>query len=99
MRFLFLLLIALWGFMLLGRALMWILRALLGGTGRPSPVRGGETNSVEAARRLVRDPMCGVHVAENLALPLRAGDDTLYFCSAACRDKYVLATKKYAANG
>lgn len=99
MRFLFLLLILLWGLMLLGRALMWILRALVGGTEKSRPARDGDAKSVEASTHLVRDPVCGVHVAENRALPLRSGNDTFYFCSASCRDQYLVGTKKYAANG
>jgi len=59
------------------------------------------------SRRLVRDPVCGAHVAEVLAIPLREGDELLHFCSVACRDNYLLAagkskdanTKKIAANG
>ncbi len=38
-------------------------------------------------RRLVRDPVCGMHVAEVLAMPLREGGETLHFCSVACRDE------------
>ena len=50
------------------------------------------------ARKLVRDPVCGLHVAEVLALPLRQDGELLHFCSAACRDKYVGQTRKIAAN-
>jgi YHS domain-containing protein len=52
-----------------------------------------------AARRLVRDPVCGTHVAEVLAIPLREGGELVHFCSAACRDKYVNDTQRLAANG
>ncbi len=58
------------------------------------------------ARRLVRDPVCGAHVAEVLSIPLREGGELLHFCSTACRDQYLLAnagkdpnTKKIAASG
>jgi len=60
------------------------------------------------ARRLVRDPACGAHVAEVLAIPLREGGELLHFCSIACRDEYLHAnagknndanTKKIAATG
>ncbi len=50
-------------------------------------------------RKLVRDPVCGMHMAEVLALPLRQDGELLHFCSAACRDKYVNATRKIAATG
>jgi|SRR5208337_581712 len=50
-------------------------------------------------RKLVRDPVCGMHIAEVLALPLRQDGELLHFCSTACRDKYLSETRKIAANG
>ena len=50
-------------------------------------------------RKLVRDPVCGMHIAEVLALPLRQDGELLHFCSPACRDKYLSETRKIAANG
>ena len=38
--------------------------------------------------RLVRDPVCGTHVAPNAALSLSAGGATHYFCSEKCRTEY-----------
>jgi YHS domain-containing protein len=40
------------------------------------------------AVRLVRDPVCGTHVAPNAALSLSAGGTTHYFCSEKCRSEY-----------
>jgi YHS domain-containing protein len=37
---------------------------------------------------LVRDPHCGTYILESTALQVRAGHETLHFCSAACRDAY-----------
>jgi YHS domain-containing protein len=42
----------------------------------------------DAAVRMVRDPVCGMFVVADRALPLADGRTTQYFCSAACRDKY-----------
>src|SRR5262245_28455425 len=70
--------------------------------GRESADVAGDSEAVGFARRLVRDPVCGVHVAEVLAIPLREGVETLHFCSMACRDKYAegrTVTEKMAANG
>jgi len=36
-----------------------------------------------------RDPVCGAYVDEQLALPLRAGEKTHYFCSEECRRKFM----------
>ena len=55
------------------------------------------TNSI--ARKLVRDPVCGMHLAETIAIPMRNGSEMLHFCSVECRDKYVKGTQKLAANG
>ena len=59
----------------------------------------GDAPGATAGQKLVRDPVCGMHVAENLALPLREGTETVHFCSSECRDKYASGTKKFVANG
>ena len=38
--------------------------------------------------RLVRDPVCGTHVAPASALSLAAGGTTHYFCSEKCRAEF-----------
>ena len=81
MRFLFWLLIVSWSVALLRRALAWMLRGAMpaqteqdsGGAAAGAGV-GSESSDPQsgvAARRLVRDPICGMHVAEVLAVPLR----------------------------
>lgn len=98
MRFLFWVLILSWSVTLLRRAVAWMLR---GATTAPQQGTAGSSSNQDAAttRRLVRDPVCGVHVAEVLAIPFREGGETLHFCSIACRDQHVGSTKKFAANG
>jgi YHS domain-containing protein len=105
MRFLLLLIIALWTFALLRRAVAWVLR---GAGSAPEPRAGGASaggvnepsaSGIEASRRLVRDPVCGGHVAEYRAIPLREGGELIHFCSTECRDQYVGSQKKLAANG
>ena len=109
MKFLFWVLIVSWSVALLRRVLAWMVRGAMptqadqdaasaaagGGVGQGS----GEAQSGVAARRLVRDPVCGMHVAEVLAIPLRESGELLHFCSVACRDKYVKSTERLAANG
>jgi hypothetical protein len=108
-RFLFWLLILSWSVALLRRVLAWMVRGAMpaqadqdatgsaagGGVGTES----GNAQSGVAARRLVRDPVCGMHVAEVLAVPLRESGELVHFCSVACRDKYVNGTQRMAANG
>ena len=38
--------------------------------------------------QMVKDPVCGTYVVPDSALSIRTGRETMYFCSAACRDKY-----------
>jgi hypothetical protein len=108
-RFLFWLLIVSWGVRLLRRVLAWMVGGAMpsetnehaagfpAGAGvRSAP--GDGANGV-AARRLVRDPVCGLHVAEVLAVPLRDRGELVHFCSLACRDEYVNGRQRMAANG
>jgi hypothetical protein len=104
-RFLFWLLIVSWSVVLLRRVLAWILPGAMpaqteqdaagAGVGSGS----GDTQNAAAPRRLVRDPVCGIHVAEVLAIPLRESGELVHFCSVACRDKYVNGSQRMAANG
>lgn len=71
---------------LLRRALRYLVRnaGVPAGTGAgPSTVDAGT-----ASQQLVRDPVCGMHVAQSLALAVRDGATTVYFCSPECRAKY-----------
>jgi hypothetical protein len=102
-RFLFWLLILSWSVALLRRVVRWMLQSSAGEPS-PTPDVAGSSGAVGMARRLVRDPVCGVHVAEVLAVPLRDHGELLHFCSNGCRDQYLLAhpdknTNKIAANG
>jgi YHS domain-containing protein len=51
------------------------------------------------SQKLVRDPVCGMHIAPSLALTVKQGGETVHFCSPECRDKYLGNTQKFAANG
>jgi YHS domain-containing protein len=43
---------------------------------------------------LVRDPVCGMHMAAELSLPVKQGAEVLHFCSPECRDKYLGETTR-----
>ena len=97
LKFLFWVVVISWSMKLLRRAIGWMLR------GAAATAQGtdkfGAPEDTGTAHRLVRDPVCGTHVAEEVSLPLREGDVVLRFCSAACRDAYAGSTRKMAANG
>jgi hypothetical protein len=103
LRFLFWLLVLSWGVRLLRHVLAWTMRRATTPPSQEDANVAGTTEAVGLARRLVRDPVCGVHVAEVLAIPLREGTETLHFCSTVCRDQYASSihrvTNKLAANG
>jgi YHS domain-containing protein len=93
LRYLFWVVVISWG--------VAILRRLVGQMGKgefqSTPPMDVPSNAV--TQKLVRDPVCGMHIAEGLALPVKQGAETLFFCSAECRDKYLSETRKFAANG
>jgi len=95
-RFLFWLLVVSWSVWLLRRVFGWMLR-----NGAPVQTRHEDAAGQQASgasRRLVRDPVCGIHVDETLSIPMREGGELLHFCSIACRDAYLSGTKKFVAN-
>jgi YHS domain-containing protein len=108
-KFLFWVLIVSWSVALLRRVLAWMLRGAMpaqaeqdaagSAAGAGAGVAPGDAQGGVAASRLVRDPICGMHVAEVLAVPLRESGELVHFCSMACRDKYVSGTRRMAANG
>jgi YHS domain-containing protein len=92
-RFLFWTLVLSWG--------VWLLKRLF--NSQVQAAQSAESDARSAAestgRRLVRDPQCGMHVAEELAVPIRMGNEMIHFCSPECRDRYLQETHKLAANG
>ena len=94
-RFLFWVVVVTWGI----RLLRWVFNGSLREAGKSqagSTTTGATTE--ETARRLVRDPVCGTHVAEVLAIPLHEGSEVVHFCSVHCRDQYTASLRKFAAN-
>ena len=103
LKYLFWLLVVSWSVALLRRVAKWMINRaarestrMSGGAAAAAP---GNAQDGLAVRRLVRDPVCGMHVAEELAIPLREGGELIHFCSTECRDQYVARLQKKAANG
>jgi YHS domain-containing protein len=77
--------VILWAILLvvITRSLSRLLHGLLEGAGytreHPAPRSVG----------LVRDPICGVFVVPGQALSAGSGTTTRYFCSEACRRKWI----------
>ncbi|HTP69853.1 MAG TPA: hypothetical protein VMJ35_13180 [Dongiaceae bacterium] len=92
LRFLFWVLVLSWVVRFLGRLVSQMGRGV--STSRPYV----DVPNDAVTKKLVRDPVCGMHLSEGLALPLRQGSETVYFCSAECREKYLDGGKRFAAN-
>ena len=92
LRFLFWVVIVSWSISLLRR-----LVAGMGGAtmNRKDPL---DVPSDGVARKLVRDPVCGMHLAENLAIAEQSSGSPVYFCSEECRNKFMGEPRKYVAN-
>ena len=95
-RFLFWIVVVSWGFRLVGRLLSGLFQSTQASAPSEPP---RDVDSKEGSRLLVRDPVCGVHIAEVLAIPLREDSQLLHFCSPACRDAYLSSSRTLAANG
>jgi YHS domain-containing protein len=97
-RFLFWLLIVSWSMWLLRRFVGWLLRDAAAAT-QQSTDATSMAQTAEVARRLVRDPVCGMHIDETLSIPFRVEGELIHFCSTDCRDKFAGSVQKMAANG
>jgi len=91
LRYLFWIVVVSWSVSILRR----IVGKMVSGGVRPQPYVDVPNDAVN--QKLVRDPVCGMHVAEGLALPLKDGE-LVHFCSTECRDKYLSETKKFSAS-
>ena len=73
--------------MVMARAVWRVIDGVMDGlSGRAAGGRGG--NVPARGVQMVRDPVCGTYVIPDRALALADGPGRVYFCSAACRDKY-----------
>jgi len=91
-RFLFWVLIASWSVSLLRRLVNSMGGAV---SDRSQPM---DVPSDAVSRKLVRDPVCGMHLTEGLAIVEHNGGQPVFFCSEECRDKFMGEPKKFAAN-
>jgi YHS domain-containing protein len=93
LRFLFWVLIVSWSVSLLRRLVNSMGAAA---TNREQPM---DVSSDAVSRRLVRDPVCGMHLAEGLAIAERSSSgEPVFFCSEQCRSKFMDQPRKFAAN-
>ena len=71
----------------LARALLRFFGGVVqGATSRPA---GGTRRAAPAPTKMVQDPICGTYVVPAKALVVSRGKDSAFFCSEACRAKYL----------
>ena len=69
--------------------LRMVLRLLFPARRRTTATKPPSPGPIErAGGELVRDPQCGTYVPKARAIAVQRGGETLYFCSAKCRDEY-----------
>lgn len=74
----------------------WIFKKAFEGAGTQNAnVRGRVQPNVpmQGPRRLLRDPVCGTYVAEDISYSLRQGGESFHFCSPNCRKHYQEANR------
>ena len=54
----------------------------------PSSGANQRARPIPSAEALKRDPVCGTFIAPSSSVRTTVEGETLYFCSAECRDKY-----------
>jgi Cu+-exporting ATPase len=57
----------------------------------------GET-SADAAAVIVKDPVCGMEIEKaNAVAAADYNDETFYFCSASCRERFLSAPQRFVS--
>jgi len=90
LQFLFWVLLVSWVVKLVGR--------VIGGAGATAKTPSHPQREPAGGKRLVKDPVCGMHMAQELALPLEANGEVLHFCSEECRSQYERSMVRRAAS-
>jgi YHS domain-containing protein len=75
-------------FLLVIFLLRFVMR-LVRGVAQGMSSTGNRTTGAKPPVKMVADPVCGTYVIPGKALQATRGRDTHYFCSEACRDKWV----------
>jgi YHS domain-containing protein len=99
MRFLIWLVVLFWTIAVLRRVAVWMLRGFINSLARRQSIPADQQQSAVSSHRLVRDPICGVHLPEDKAITLGVQGEVVHFCSVKCRDQYTASQQKFAANG
>ena len=77
-----------------------LVRSFLAKLLNPSPFEShsgkrtrGHQTSAPTSGTMIKDPQCGMYVAENLAIHAQIHGTSVYFCSEKCHTSYVSEAK------
>jgi YHS domain-containing protein len=81
----------LWRALLLITALWFVQRlfASVFGPIRKTHNEGNREPKSQKTNKMVKDPICGMYLDPRLALPVESRQETHYFCSQECKNKYL----------
>jgi YHS domain-containing protein len=74
----------------------WIFKKALQSAGPQNASMRGRVQPnapMQGPKRLVRDPVCGTYVAEDISYSLMQGGESLHFCSQNCMKHYQEANR------
>jgi YHS domain-containing protein len=75
---------------IVGIFLSGISQAMKGASGAPGARSSSQaSNQVPLTGELKKDPVCGTYVAAASSIKETVAGQTIHFCSAQCRDKFV----------
>jgi len=72
----------------LGALARMLMNWALGTSSSPASSQRSPTAPPSGSTMLHKDPVCGAYVSEAVAVTLKEGGQTLWFCSETCRDKH-----------
>ena len=71
------------------RAVWRLLEGIVQGASSSSGVKSAPRGGSQQAMKLSRDPICGTFVVPGKAVEYVRGRETMYFCSDACRQRFL----------
>ena len=76
----------------LARALLRFFGGVVQGATGQATGRGARRPAAPPPTKMVQDPVCGTYVVPGKAVTASRGGQTQFFCSEACRQKYLAAS-------
>ena len=76
----------------LARALLRFFGGVVQGATGHATGGGAARPASRPPTKMVQDPVCGTYVVPGKAITVSRGGDTQFFCSDACRQKYLAAS-------